>query len=164
MTGNKEWYALHVRTGYEQDVALDAYGVGDTDTLLPIEHYQVRTSRGLQERRRVLMPGYVFVGCVMTPQMWQALRHLKGVLRILGEPYEAIPQEQMGNLMALYWHCVQGTKVQRTDGVTRVIEGALLDVPHEITCADARQGVLTVMMDLPGGRREVTIHAEFVSE
>lgn len=164
MTGNKEWYALHVRTGYEQDVALDAYGVGETDTLLPIERYMLRTSKGVQERQRVLMPGYVFVGCVMTPQMWQALRHLKGVLRILGEPYEAIPEDQMGNLMALYWHCVNGTKAVRAGGVTRVVEGALLDAPHEITCADPRQGVLTVRMDLPGGEREVTIHAEFVSE
>lgn len=159
---SKQWYALHVKTGYEEDVALDAYGVGDTDTLLPIERYTVRTSRGLRERQRVLMPGYVFVGCIMTADMWQALRHLKGVLRILGEPYEAIPADQMTNLMALYWHGVNGTKVVRMDGVTRVVEGSLMEVSHEITCADARQGVITVMMDLPGGRREVTMHAEFV--
>ena len=93
----REWFALHVRTGEERDVALAVYGLGDADSLLPVEHY---TTRG-QERERILMPGYVFVGCVMNADMWQRLRHLRGVLRILGAPYEAIPEEQMPAVMAL---------------------------------------------------------------
>ena len=107
----REWFALHVRTGEERDVALAVYGLGDADSLLPVEHY---TTRG-QERERILMPGYVFVGCIMTADMWQRLRHLRGVLRILGEPYEAIPEEQMTAVMALYWHGVQGTQAKRRD-------------------------------------------------
>ena len=160
---SKEWYALHVKTGSEEDVALDVYGIGDADILLPIEEFTIKTSKGVRQRRRVLMPGYVFVGCVMTPSVWQELRHLKGVLRILGEPYEAIPQEQMTNLVALYWSCVQGTKVLRVDGETQVLEGALMEVQHTITCADPRQGIITVQLDLPGGIREVTMHAEFIT-
>lgn len=135
----REWFALHVRTGEERDVALAVYGLGDADSLLPVEHY---TTRG-QERERILMPGYVFVGCVMNADMWQRLRHLRGVLRILGEPYEAIPEEQMTAVMVLYWHGVQGTKVIRQNGVTEVIGGPLLEVTHTITCADARQGVIS---------------------
>lgn len=156
----RAWYALHVRTGEECDVAMDAYRLGDTDSLLPVERYVLRTGA---ERERVLMPGYVFVGCVMTPDMWQRLRHLRGVLRILGDPYEAIPEEQMASVMALYWHGVSGTKVVRVGGVTQVVDGAIMEISHEVTCADERQGVITVMMDLPGGRREVTMHAEFIS-
>ena len=110
------------------------------------------------------MPGYVFVGCVMNADMWQRLRHLRGVLRILGEPYEAIPEEQMTAVMALYWHGVQGTQVVRQNGVTEVVGGPLLEVTHTITCADARQGVITVALDLPGGMREVTMHAVFRPE
>ena len=163
MQAERQWYALHVKTGSEEDVALDVYGISDADSLLPIEEFTIRTSKGVRQRRRVLMPGYVFVGCVMTPSVWQELRHLKGVLRILGEPCEAIPQEQMTNLVALYWHCVQGTKVVRVDGETQVVEGALMEVPHTITCADPRQGIITVEMDLPGGIREVTMHAEFIT-
>lgn len=155
----RSWYALHVRTGEESDVAMDVYQLGDTDSLLPIERY---VSRGGAERERVLMPGYVFVGCMMTPDMWQQLRHLRGVLRILGDPYEAIPEEQMASVMALYWHGVNGTQVVREDGVTRVIGGAIMEVSHEITCADERQGIVTVALNLPGGTREVTMHAEFV--
>ena len=132
----REWFALHVRTGEERDVALAVYGLGDADSLLPVEYY---TTRG-QERERILMPGYVFVGCVMNADMWQRLRHLRGVLRILGEPYEAIPEEQMTAVMALYWHGVQGTKVIRQNGVTEVIGGPLLEVTHTITCADAGGG------------------------
>ena len=156
----REWFALHVRTGEERDVALAVYGLGDADSLLPVEHY---TTRG-QEHERVLMPGYVFVGCVMNADMWQRLRHLRGVLRILGEPYEAIPEEQMTAVMALYWHGVQGTQVVRQSGVTEVVGGPLLEVRHTITCADARQGVITVALDLPGGMREVTMHAVFRPE
>ena len=181
----REWFALHVRTGEERDVALAVYGLGDADSLLPVEHY---TTRG-QERERILMPGYVFVGCVMNADMWQRLRHLRGVLRILGEPYEAIPEEQMTAVMALYWHGVQGTQVVRQNGVTEVVGGPLLEVTHTITCADARQGVITVALgralceddemlhiipashgaldaalDLPGGMREVTMHATFRPE
>ncbi len=44
----------------------------------------------------------------MNADMWQRLRHLRGVLRILGDPYEAIPEEQMTAVMALYWHGVLG--------------------------------------------------------
>lgn len=155
----RAWYALHVRTGEERDVAMDVYALGETDSLLPIERY---ISRGGAERERVLMPGYVFVGCLMTPEMWQRLRHLCGVLRILGDPYEAIPEEQMAAVMALYWHGVNGTQVMRVGGVTQVVGGALVEVAHEVTCADARQGLITVQLDLPGGMREVTMHAEFI--
>ena len=30
----REWFALHVRTGEERDVALAVYGLGDADSLL----------------------------------------------------------------------------------------------------------------------------------
>ena len=168
----REWFALHVRTGEERDVALAVYGLGDADSLLPVEHY---TTRG-QERERILMPGYVFVGCVMNADMWQRLRHLRGVLRILGDPYEAIPEEQMTAVMALLSTgrvgevrfgigCVAyHTQVVRQSGVTEVVGGPLLEVTHTITCADARQGVITVALDLPGGMREVTMHATFRPE
>ena len=155
----RAWYALHVRTGEERDVAMAVYGLGDADSLLPVEHYRVQG----KERERILMPGYVFVGCIMTPDMWQRLRHLRGVLRILGEPYEAIPQEQMTAVMALYWHGVQGTRVVRQNGKTEVIGGPQLEVRHPITCADSRQGVITVALDLPGGVREITMHADFIT-
>lgn len=155
----REWYALHVRTGEERDVAMDVYALGDADSLLPIERYVTRSGA---ERERVLMPGYVFVGCMMTPDMWQQLRHLRGVLRILGDPYEAIPEEQMSAVMALYWHGVNGTQVVRAGGVTQVVGGALVEVAHEVTCADERQGIITVSLDLPGGTREITMHAEFI--
>ena len=46
----REWFALHVRTGEERDVALAVYGLGDADSLLPVEHY---TTRG-QEHERIL--------------------------------------------------------------------------------------------------------------
>ena len=93
-----------------------------------------------------------------------SLLPVRGVLRILGEPYEAIPEEQMMAVMALYWHGVQGTQVVRQNGVTEVVGGPLLEVTHTITCADARQGVITVALDLPGGMREVTMHATFRPE
>lgn len=112
----REWYALHVRTGEERDVAMDVYALGDADSLL----------------------------------------------RILGDPYEAIPEEQMAAVMALYWHGVNGTQVVRTGGVTQVVGGALVEVAHDVTCADERQGVITVALDLPGGTREITMHAEFI--
>lgn len=161
-TGLREWYALQVRTGCEEDVAMSIYGLGDdTVSLLPVERYTTRTGR---ETHRVLMPGYVFAQCVMTPHMWQTLRHAKNVLRILGEPYEAIPLEQMTNMMALYWHGVNGTRAVRRGGVTEIVGGPLMEVPHEITCADPREGMLTVRLELPGGTREVTVHAEFIRE
>lgn len=41
---SKEWYALHVKTGSEEDVALDVYRIGDADSLLPIEEFTIKTS------------------------------------------------------------------------------------------------------------------------
>lgn len=158
----REWYALHVRSGTERDVLQAVAEIGDVDALTPIETSVIVTPRGRRERERVLMPGYVFACGVMTPELWQRLRHTPGVLRILGEPhYAAIPPEQMAAVMALYWHCVGGTHAVRQDGVTRIIGGPLLEVPHRVTCAEPRQGRVTVELDLPGGAREVTVHARF---
>ena len=50
----------------------------------------------------------------------------------------------------------------RVGGVTQVVGGALVEVAHDVTCADERQGVITVALDLPGGTREITMHAEFI--
>lgn len=98
----------------------------------------------------------------MNADMWQRLRHLRGVLRILGEPYEAIPEEQMTAVMALYWHGVQGTQVVRQNGVTEVVGGPLLEVTHTITCSGREAGRdYGIALNLPGGMREVTMHAVF---
>lgn len=160
--GRCEWYALHVRSGTEAGVLQAIAEIGDMDALAPSETTTVVTQRGRRERTRVLMPGYVFVCCVMVPAMWQRLRHTKNVIGILGEPYyAAIPAEQMAAVMALYWHCVSGTHAVRIDGVTRITSGPLIEVPHRVTCAEPRQGRVTVELDLPGGAREVTLHARF---
>ncbi len=158
----REWYALHVRSGTETGVLQAIAEIGDVDALAPSETTTIVTQRGRRERTRVLMPGYVFVCAIMTPAMWQRLRHAKNVIGILGEPYyAAIPDEQMAAVMALYWHCVSGTRAVRIDGVTRITSGPLIEVPHRVTCAEPRQGRVTVELNLPGGAREVTLHARF---
>ena len=48
---SKEWYALHVKTGSEEDVALDVYGIGDADSLLPV---YLRLSQAERERNERL--------------------------------------------------------------------------------------------------------------
>lgn len=159
--GRRDWYALQVHTGSEEDVALRVLGTDGVSSLLPMERYVSRAGR---EMRRALMPSYVFVRCRMTPARWQALRHERDVTRILGDPYEAIPPEQMANVLALYWHGVNGTRAARRDGVTRIVGGPLLSVPHAVVRADPREGRVTVRLDLPGGAREVTLCAAFVRE
>lgn len=158
---SREWYALHVRSGAEDDVAEDAYYIHGMQAIVPKEAVSVRRGKAVRIVDKILMPGYVFVHCAMSAEVWQGLRHMRGVIGILGEPYyEAIPPEQMDAVMGLYWHGAQGTQAVRVDGVTTITGGALLDIPHEITCVDHRQGRITVALDLPGGRREVTIHAQ----
>lgn len=160
----REWYALHVRSGGEQNVLRDVAQAENLDALTPMERVVRVTPRGRRERSRALMPGYVFVRCDMTPELWQLLRHTSGVLRILGEPcYTAIPPEQMAVVLALYSHCIEGTHAVRAGGVTRIVGGPLLTVPHRVTRAEPRQSRVTVELDLPGGVRAVSIRAVFDS-
>ncbi|MFR5787098.1 MAG: transcription termination/antitermination NusG family protein [Christensenellales bacterium] len=155
----REWFALHVRTGEERDVALAVYGLGDADSLLPVEHY---TTRG-QERERILMPGYVFVGCVMNADMWQTAAfarraaHPRRTLR--GNPggaddggHGAILARRTGDA---------GSPAKRRDRSGRRTAAGSDAYDH---LRDARQGVITVALDLPGGMREVTMHATFRPE
>ena len=154
----REWYALHVRTGEERDVAMDVYALGDADSLLPIERY---VSRSGAERERVIMPGL----CVR--RLLDDAGHVAAAsaparrAADTGRPIRGHPEEQMSAVMALYWHRRERHAVVRAGGVTQVSRRGE-EVAHEVTCADERQGIITVALDLPGGTREVTMHAEFI--
>lgn len=153
-----DWYALHVRTGCEPDVVQEITADGLIRALLPKERTRDRRGR---LRERVLMPGYVFAGCHMDADLWQRIRHARHVLDVLGEPFVPITSMEMDSVMALYWHGINGTRARRVQGVTEITEGPLCYVPHEVVRADARVGLLIVRLALPGGQRDICVHADF---
>lgn len=80
-----KWYVVWTRTGQEERVNKFAQGVqGVIETLLPIRELPYRVKGEWETRRSVLIPGYVFIKCVMDNTVFYPIYKRDEVIGWLG--------------------------------------------------------------------------------
>lgn len=93
----KNWYALHIRTGFEKHARdllqerIDQHSMREHfgEVLLPMEK-QVEIKRGKKsESEGRMFPSYLFVEMEMKPECWHLVKNTKWVNGFIGGSYES---------------------------------------------------------------------------
>lgn len=135
------WYALHVKTGSEGEIASALKDAG-LDVCSPTRKMIERKSGHWGSVERTMLQGYVLVKLEMSVKAYNQIRTTNGVIRFLGETMpESIPDDQMGHMLILAnggapWEPSSG----HMDGETLVIDsGPLAGREKWIVELDARR-------------------------
>lgn len=139
----KQWVALHVLTGAEEDVAYSLHTLPDVVALAPMERIVQRKHGKPRAKLRPVLPGYVLLNWIPEADLWHSIRKFGGVIRFLGGwPPGVIPAEEMDVMLALDAQCktCKPAPAIREGGVTRITAGPLEPYSGRITAVNARAG------------------------
>lgn len=135
------WYALHVRTGTEDDVARAVQGLG-YDTCSPTRTMIERRGGRWAAVDRTMLQGYVLIRLDLSVKAYAQIRALQGVIRFLGATSpETVPDEQMRVMLTLGNDGTPlGPSKAHYEGSALVVdEGPLKGWETKITEVDARR-------------------------
>ena len=154
------WYALHVVTGQEMEIASAVGMLSGCIASAPLDELVVYDSvkRKHSMKYVTLFPGYVFVRCPLSPEIYYQLVATPGVLRLLGvtaagDLPEPIPD---GDIWWLeydrnYQGCIGlSDAVRDAEGHIEIVSGALKALEPYIKKINARQHYAIVELPLGG--------------
>lgn len=154
------WYALHVVSGQEMEVASAVGRLPGCIASAPLDELYM----GVSEERRPLMKlvplfcGYVFVRCQLTSAMFYRLMAIPDVLRLLGlsaagDLPEPIPDNEIWWLEydQKYQGCIGiSDAVRNAEGHIEIVSGALKALEPYIKKINARQHYAIVELPIGG--------------
>ena len=170
-TGEKNWYAIHTYSGYEDSVArnlkqrIESLGMEDKifNVLVPKEK-KIKIRGGKREVvGEKIYHGYVLVEMIVTDDSWYVVRNTPSVTGFIGagtipsplakEEVESI-LKRMGVEEPKYkFDIVAGDNVKITDGPFKDFDGRVAEV-------DSERGRLKVLVSMFG--RETPVELDFL--
>lgn len=170
-TTERQWYAIHTYSGYEDNVArnlqqrVDSLGFEDKifSVLVPKEK-KIRIKGGKREViEEKIYPGYVLVEMLVSDDSWYVVRNTPNVTGFIGAGTVPTPlaQEEIDTLMQRmgveepqYQVDVQvGDRVKVTDGPFKDFDGTISEV-------DPERGRVKVLVTIFG--RETPVELDFL--
>lgn len=170
-TGQREWYAIHTYSGYEDSVAhnlrqrIESLGFEDKifNVLVPKEK-KIRVKGGKREVvEDKIYPGYVLVEMIVSDDSWYVVRNTPSVTGFIGAGTTPTPLartevdellRRMGVAEPQYSVDVKiGERVKITDGPFKDFDGKVSEV-------DAERGRIKVLVTIFG--RETPVEIDFL--
>lgn len=170
-TTERQWYAIHTYSGYEDNVSrnlkqrIESLGFEDKifNVLVPKEK-KIRIKGGKREViEEKIYPGYVLVEMLVSDDSWYVVRNTPNVTGFIGAGTVPTPlaqeeidvlMERMGVEEPQYQVDVQvGDRVKVTDGPFKDFDGAISEV-------DPERGRVKVLVTIFG--RETPVELDFL--
>jgi len=162
----RRWYALHVMTGREQEIAEAVEKSGAVNAIVPIRVLAERRKKKLQVVKRVLFPGYVFVLWTGNVTTYYEMLGIPGVIRFVGADKKpiAIPDEQMAPVLILANHGnpIALSQVYREGELTRIVSGPLKDLDAYIVKVDIRNRRATIQIPILNADHTIQLGLEML--
>jgi len=128
---SKKWYALHTRSRFEQKV-FDGLHEKNLEAFLPKIQVMSRRKDRRQKIQVPMIPGYVFVRSVLTPEDYYPIITTTGVVRMVGFKGNPVPanEEEIASLMILDGtdRTVQNRAYMKKGDRVMIMEGPLKGV------------------------------------
>ena len=173
MSGEKNWYAVHTYSGYENKVKanllarLDSMNMQDRifRVVIPEEEETTVKDGKRKTAMKKTFPGYVLVELIMTDESWYIVRNTPGVTGFVGsqgagsKPNPLLPEEVKFILKSM--GMVEKTidfEVEVGE-VVNIIDGPFNNQSGEIKEIDEERYKLTVLVEMFG--RETPVEVEF---
>lgn len=173
MSGEKNWYAVHTYSGYENKVKanllarLDSMNMQDQifRVVIPEEEETTVKDGKRKTAMKKTFPGYVLVELVMTDESWYVVRNTPGVTGFVGsqgagsKPNPLLPEEVKFILKSM--GMVEKTVDFEVEigEVVNIIDGPFNNQSGEIKAIDEDRYKLTVLVEMFG--RETPVEVEF---
>lgn len=170
-TGERNWYAIHTYSGYEDNVArnlkqrIESLGYEDKifNVLVPKEK-KIKIKAGKRETiEEKIYPGYVLVEMIVSDDSWYVVRNTPNVTGFIGAGVIPTPldQEEVDSLMKRMgvnepkykFDIVVGDNVKITDGPFKDFDGKVSEVDEE-------RGRIKVLVTLFG--RDTPVELDFL--
>lgn len=171
--GEKQWYAVHTYSGYEDAVArnlkqrVDSFGMQDRifSVIVPTEN-KIKIKGGKRtEVREKTFPGYVLVEMVATDDAWSVVRNTPQVTGFVGTANQAVPlgvDEVKKILESTAGNTVRHSIDLSIDDAVTIIDGPFKDLGGKIGEIDEDRGKVKVLVPMFGRETPVELEADQV--
>lgn len=162
----REIYVLHVMSGMELVVKQKLKHEGLTETMIPMEERLERFRGDWITRKRLLMPGYVFVYVDLSTKEYYKAWNCPGVIKFLGagKPSPLSEDEKL----RLFWLYGEDGLLKpsiisgRPNGQIEVLDGPLMGHEADIVKIDRHRKKARVRLVFSGEPFEITVSAHFI--
>ena len=169
----REWYAIHTYSGYEDAVArnlkqrIESFGMKDKifSVVVPSEKkIKIKNGRKTEVREKVF-PGYVLVDMVASDDAWSVVRNTPQVTGFVGTANQAVPlsQEEVDKILK---H-TEGDIIRHAidlalDDAVVIIDGPFKDLEGKVGEIDEERGKVKVLVPMFGRETPVELEADQV--
>lgn len=170
-TGERQWYAIHTYSGYENAVTrnlkqrIDSLGMNDKifDVVVPTEKkIRVKGGKRVTEEERVY-PGYVLVEMIVDDESWYVVRNTPRVTGFVGSGTQPVPltQQELDALMKRMDDETPKHKVDMSiDDMVLIADGPFKDLEGKVGEIDEERGKVKVLVSMFG--RETPVELDFL--
>lgn len=170
-TGNREWYAIHTYSGYENAVTrnlkqrIDSLNMHDKifNVVVPTEKkIRVKGGKRVTEEERVY-PGYVLVEMIVDDESWYVVRNTPRVTGFVGSGTQPVPltQTELDALMKRMDDDAPKHKVDLAiDDIVSIVDGPFKELEGKVGEIDEDRGKVKVLVAMFG--RETPVELDFL--
>ena len=170
-TGERNWYAIHTYSGYENAVTrnlkqrIDSLGMNDKifNVVVPTEKkIRVKGGKRVVEEERVY-PGYVLVEMIVDDESWYVVRNTPRVTGFVGSGTQPVPLTE-AEYNALMKQMSSNTVKHKldlvADDIITIVDGPFKDLEGRVSEVDEKSGKVKVLVSMFG--RETPVELDFL--
>ncbi len=170
-TGERNWYAIHTYSGYENAVArnlkqrIDSLNMNEKifDVVVPTEKkIRVKGGKRVTEEERIY-PGYVLVEMVVDDESWFVVRNTPRVTGFVGSGTQPVPlsKEEYDSLMKRMSTETVKHKVDLGIGdLVLIVDGPFKELEGKVGEVDEESGKIKVNVSMFG--RETPVELDYL--
>ena len=170
-TGERQWYAIHTYSGYENAVArnlrqrIESLGMQDKifDVVVPTEKkIRVKGGKRITEEERIY-PGYVLVDMIVTDDSWYVVRNTPRVTGFVGSGTQPVPlkKQELDALMHRMEDEAPKHHVDLSQGdFVSIVDGPFKELEGKVGEIDETRGKVKVLVSMFG--RETPVELDFL--
>lgn len=170
-TGERNWYAIHTYSGYENAVArnlkqrIESLNMNEKifDVVVPTEKkIRVKGGKRVTEEERIY-PGYVLVEMVVDDESWFVVRNTPRVTGFVGSGTQPVPlsQEEYNSLMnRMSTETVKHKVDLSIDDLVLIIDGPFKELEGKVGEVDEESGKIKVLVSMFG--RETPVELDYL--
>ncbi len=171
ITGQREWYAIHTYSGYEDSVArslnqrVESLGFeGKIFNILVPKEKKIRVKGGKREVvEEKIYPGYVLVEMIVSDDSWYVVRNTPSVTGFIGAGTTPTPlaRSEVDTLLARMGVEEPKYKVDVVVGErVKISDGPFKDFDGKVSEVDVEKGRVKVLVTIFG--RETPVELDFL--
>ncbi len=169
----REWYAVHTYSGYEDAVArnlkqrIESFGMQDKifDVVVPTEKkIKIKGGRKTEVKEKTF-PGYVLVDMIATDDAWSVVRNTPQVTGFVGTANQAVPlsPDEVEKILKR----TAGGEVRHAIDLSEgdavvIIDGPFKDLEGKVGEIDEERGKVKVLVPMFGRETPVELEADQV--